>query len=108
MVSGAGGVQLPLLSLHVAIPRPCDAPTTNPPLRSEGTTATHLAESRISTGMPLSGAAMISLSTVAAASARLAALSEAKVKLQIRNAHARPQKNLFMKFLEDDCRALIA
>src|SRR6476469_5073704 len=99
MVMGAGAVQLPLFSLQVAIPRPWDAPTTKPPFTSEGTTATHLAESRISTGIPLSGAAIISLSTVAAASARLAALSDAKLKLLIRNAHITPQKNLFIRFL---------
>jgi hypothetical protein len=42
----------------------------------EGTTATHLAEPRISSGMPLSGVAMISFKTVAADSTLPAAVSE--------------------------------
>src|ERR1041385_4357812 len=45
---------------QVATPRPFSAPNTNPPLSKLGTTATHLACSRTSSGMPLSGAAMIS------------------------------------------------
>src|SRR5271169_3798106 len=46
----------------------------NPPLSSEGTTATHSADASTSSGIPLSGAAWISSSTVAAPSTRPEAL----------------------------------
>src|ERR671930_1706640 len=49
----------------------------NPPFSSDGTTPTHCAEPITSSGMPLSGAAMISSRIVPAASTRSATLSRA-------------------------------
>src|SRR5207248_3720196 len=45
-------------------------PNPNPALSIEGITATHSALSKISSGIPLSGAAMISLTILAASSRR--------------------------------------
>src|SRR5438270_8116087 len=74
MLKGAGAVQ-PSAVRQVATPLPYAPPIPRPPLSNEGTTATHLAELRISSGIPLSGVAMISFSTLAADSTRLAAVS---------------------------------
>src|SRR5262249_32595727 len=84
-VNGAGGLQ-PLSVRQVTMPRPCAPPKTKPPFNREGTTAMHLADPRISSGMPLSGADMISLRTVAADSARWAALSANDTTEQHNNA----------------------
>src|SRR5437868_8242823 len=46
----------------------------NPPFSNEGTTATHSAEPKTSSGMPVSGADSISFRTVAAACTRSSAL----------------------------------
>jgi len=64
MVKNAGELQ-PLAVRHVATPRPCCPPNTNPPLIMDGTTATHLAFSRMLAGMVLSGVFMSSSSTLA-------------------------------------------
>src|SRR3989442_13799885 len=69
-VKGAGALH-PELVRQVAIPLPCRPPKTKPILTIDGMTATHLAESRSSSGIPLSGVPMISSKTVAAASIRL-------------------------------------
>src|SRR5580698_5251422 len=55
---------------QVTTPRPCSPPTINPPFPMFGTTAMHLAPFSTSSGMPLSGAAMISFMTVPAACKR--------------------------------------
>src|SRR3974390_342169 len=55
-----------------------------PPLRSEGTTATHSADLRRSSGMPVSGADSISSSTVPAALMRSSALVLSLVSSAVR------------------------
>ena len=50
---------------QLATPRPCLPPTIKPALIRWGTTTMHFASSSTSSGMPLSGAAMISLRTSA-------------------------------------------
>src|SRR5579862_8423367 len=77
------------------MPLPCAPPKTNPPLSRDGTTATHLAEPRISSGMPLSGADMISFRTVAADSALPAADSATTVWTKI-NANREKIRTFFM------------
>jgi hypothetical protein len=67
---GAGALH-PELVRQVAIPLPWRPPKTKPILIIEGITATHFAEPRSSSGIPLSGVPMISSNTVAAASIRL-------------------------------------
>jgi hypothetical protein len=61
----------------------------------------HLAEPRISSGIPLSGADMISFSTVAADSARSAAVS-ARDKVEITRTKNTTRRDR-MGFLDDDC-----
>src|SRR5262245_23931509 len=104
MWNGAGALH-PFSVRQVAMPRPCDPPKINPPFSKEGTTATHLAELSTSSGMPLSGADMISLSTVAAESARPAALS-AKDRVEIKSAKIIAFRGSLIGFLEDDCKLL--
>src|SRR5581483_4098321 len=60
--TNAGALQ-PFEVRHVAMPRPCLPPKMKPPLIRSGTTIMHLALSNTSSGIPLSGAAMIALST---------------------------------------------
>lgn len=66
------GLALQLLfgSRHVETPRPCLAPTTNPPFSMLGTMAMDFAPESTSFGMPLSGAALISWRVLAALSSR--------------------------------------
>src|SRR5437764_14916718 len=64
--NGAGALQVPALR-QVATPVPCSPPTTNAPLVSLGTTATHFASENTLSGMPLSPAVLI-LCTVLVAS----------------------------------------
>src|SRR5271165_5081941 len=65
----AGALQ-PWAVRQVTTPRPCSPPTINPPFPMLGTTAIHLAPFNTSSGMPLSGAAMISFMTRPAACKR--------------------------------------
>ena len=63
----AGDDQPPFfLSRTLMMPRPCDAPTTSPPLSIEGNTAMPSAFSMLARGPALSHAAMISSRTVVA------------------------------------------
>ena len=65
----AGALQ-PFLVRQVTTPRPCSPPTMNPPFPMFGITAIHLAPVSTSSGIPLSGAAMISCKDVPAACRR--------------------------------------
>src|ERR1019366_6645262 len=65
----AGALQ-PWAVRQVTTPRPCSPPTMNAPFAMSGTTAIHLASLSTSSGMPLSGAAMISWRTLPAACKR--------------------------------------
>src|SRR6185437_5871275 len=58
----AGALQ-PCAVRQLATPRPCLPPKMKPALIRCGTTTMHLASSRTSSGMPLSGASMICLRT---------------------------------------------
>ena len=66
---GAGALH-PDLVRQTAIPLPCRPPKTKPILIIEGTTATHFAESRSSSGIPLSGPSHSGRELFAAASIR--------------------------------------
>src|SRR2546423_4937525 len=68
---GAGALQ-PDLVRQVATPLPWFPPIPRPTLSIEGTTAIHFASPRTLSGIPLSGADMISFKTFAALSKRLA------------------------------------
>src|SRR2546430_11417073 len=70
-VIGAGALQ-PDLVRQVATPLPWFPPIPRPILSIEGTTAIHCASPRTLSGIPLSGVDMISFSTFAALSRRLA------------------------------------
>src|SRR4030095_7098577 len=76
IVMNAGALQ-PLAVRQVATPFPPLPPTTNPPLTMCGTTATHLACSNTSSGIPLSGIPIISCITWVALSRRSVASSRA-------------------------------
>src|SRR5581483_5348200 len=65
MVMNAGALQ-PFAVRQVATPLPPLPPKMNPPLTMCGTTATHLACSNTSSGIPLSGIPIISCNTVVA------------------------------------------
>src|SRR5690349_1081681 len=99
-VKNAGALQPPLVVLQVATPLPCCPPMPNPPLIICGTMATHFAPLKTFSGMPLSGAAVISCRTVAALSSRLAAsvLSSAATKLHNVTV-SRTESSFFMSFL---------
>src|SRR5580658_988575 len=74
IVTNAGALQ-PSAVRQVATPLPPSAPNTNPPLTMCGITATHLACSNTSSGIPLSGIPIISCSTMVALSRRSVASS---------------------------------
>src|SRR5271157_1081883 len=76
IVMNAGALQ-PSAVRQVATPLPPLAPKTNPPLTICGMTATHLACSSTSSGIPLSGIPIISCITVVALSSRSVASSSA-------------------------------
>src|SRR5579864_1295850 len=60
--TNAGALQ-PLDVRHEAMPRPCFPPKMNPPLIKSGTTRMHFALLRTSSGIPLSGVAIIECRT---------------------------------------------
>src|SRR5436309_15247725 len=64
MVTGATLLHLPLSKRQVAIPLPWLPPKPTAIFTIEGITAMHLASLMILSGMPLSGVAMISSSTL--------------------------------------------
>src|SRR4030095_5060575 len=72
----AGALQ-PLAVRQVATPLPPLPPKIKPPLTMWGTTATHFACSNTSSGIPLSGAPLISYKTLVALSRRSVASSRA-------------------------------
>src|SRR5579863_1392660 len=76
IVMNAGALQ-PSAVRQVATPLPPSAPKTNPPFTMCGITATHLACSNTSSGIPLSGIPIISCNTVVALSSRAVASSRA-------------------------------
>src|SRR6266853_295432 len=59
------GALHPVAVRQLATPRPCLPPTMKPALIRWGTTTMHFASSNTSSGIPLSGVAMISLRTSA-------------------------------------------
>jgi hypothetical protein len=76
IVTNAGALQA-LAVRQVATPLPPLPPKTKPPLTILGTTAMHFACSSTSSGIPLSGAPIISCITVVALSSRSVASSRA-------------------------------
>src|SRR6266852_6380509 len=76
IVMNAGALQ-PLIVRQVATPLPPLPPKIKPPLTMCGITATHFACSNTSSGIPLSGALIISCNTLVALSSRSMASSRA-------------------------------
>src|SRR5260370_4890028 len=72
------GALHPSLVRHTATPRPCLAPKMKPALTRCGTTTMHCDPFNTSSGMPLSGAAPISLRAVAELCSRAVASSRAE------------------------------
>src|SRR5712692_8051568 len=97
------GALHPSLVRHTATPRPCLAPKMNPALTRCGTTTMHWDPSNTSSGMPLSGAAPISLSTLAEFCSRSVASSRAEP------AHARfPSSAVKLSTTRTRCRFMLA
>src|SRR3954452_12190740 len=69
METNAGALQ-PSAVRQVATPRPCLPPKMNPPLIMFGTTRMHFALLKTSSGMPLSGVAIIACNTSTEESSR--------------------------------------
>src|SRR5271166_3726811 len=83
-LKGAGALH-PVAVRQVATPLPYSAPNTNPPFLSEGATPTQTADPMMSWGMPLSGAAMISSRTSAAAFTRFTSSSRSSDHARLAN-----------------------
>src|ERR1700674_5688085 len=103
MVIGAGALH-PFGVLHVATPLPWFPPIPIATLIIEGMTAIHRASLIMLSGIALSGVAMISFRTLAAASIRLLILdsslsSAAQVRLERTKAMVASAKTYFLEFI---------